>query len=281
MRTAFCGPSCISAMCAALGLSVSAFGQASVDLRVVPRIGDSQVIAGYEGVLDFAVQARVNSIGNAFGLATYGFNIRIVGEPENAGLLQRSSISMFDGTYDPGISTISTVGRGGLARQYTYLAMLSSAFNGRVNASSGTFTNGPDQEIGLIAGAAAGERLIGTPGIDGDGDGIPDTLTPSPSVLQTYFGAGEFVDIYRFRYLISGYKGRNFSVQLEQVSGVQVFMELHDAQGLWGTTSIAVGTVNVQGFELYTLPVPGAGATVALAMLVLASRRRPRNTPSA
>lgn len=257
-----------------VALGGEAFAQATVDLRIVPRFGQTPIVAGYEAVLDLAVQARVNSASDSFGLSSFAFNIRIAGEPDNAGLLQRASISNFDGTYDPGISIISTVGRGGLARQYTYLAMLNSAFNGRLNASSGTFTNGPDQEVGLIAGATAGERFLGTPGIDDDGDGVPDALTPSSSTMRTYFAAGEFVDIYRFRYLISSFTGRNFSMRIENVDGVQVFSEVRDSQGLWGPTNIAVSTVSTQGFDLYTIPVAGAGVIVMLGCGVLAGRRR-------
>lgn len=272
-----CCPFLTSGLTALLALicsPASLLAQATVDLRIVPRFGRTPVVAGYEASLDLAVQARVNSFGDSFGLSSFAFNMRIVGEPESAGLLQRAAISNFDGTYDTGISMVSSVGRGGLARQYTYLAMLNSAFNGRLNASSATFTNGPDQEIGLIAGASAGERFLSTPGIDDDGDGVPDALTPSTSVMRTYFGAGEWIDIYRFRYLISRFTGRNFSMRLEDVSGVQVFNEVRDAQGLWGPTNIPISTVSTQGFDLYTIPVPGAGVMVAFACCVLAGRRR-------
>lgn len=274
MRAYPIAKSSVAPLLAMICSPASLLAQATVDLRIVPRFGQTPIVAGYEASLDLAVQARVSSFGDSFGLSSFAFNLRVVGEAENAGLLQRASISNFDGTYDPGISMISSVGRGGLARQYTYLAMLNSAFNGRVNASMGTFTNGPDQEIGLITGASAGERFLGTPGIDDDGDGVPDALSPSASVMRTYFGADEWIDIYRFRYLISRFTGRGFSMRLEDVSGVQVFTEVRDAQGLWGPSNIPVSTVSTQGFDLYTIPVPGAGVMVAVACCVLARRRR-------
>ncbi len=274
MRSRPCFVSGLATLLAMVCAPAPLLAQATVDFRIVPRLGDAALVSGYEAVLDLAVQARVTSAGSTFGLSSFAFNVRIVGEAESNGLLQRGSISNFDGTYDQGISVINTVGRGGLARQYTYLAMLNSAFNGRVNASAGTFTNGPDQEIGLIAGAAAGERLLATPGIDDDGDGVPDSMIPHSTVMRTYFGAGEFTDIYRFRYLIRNFTGRNFSIRIEDVSAVQVFAELSNAQGVMGPLNIPVGTVAVTGFDMFTIPAPGVGGMALVVMGLCARRQR-------
>ena len=136
-----------------------AFGQ-TVQFRLVERTGQTQASPA-DNVLDLAVQAKVTGA----NLGAFGFDMRIAGEAEGRGALDRGSINNPDGTYDTSFGVTSTVGRGGIARQYSYLATVNSSFNGLINTSGGTFTNGPDQEIGLVAGFVQSTPLVSTPGM--------------------------------------------------------------------------------------------------------------------
>src|SRR6185369_6657623 len=142
-------------------------------------------------------------------------SLSLVGELEAWGQLARCQIMNDDGTYFSGFAISSSVGRGGLSRTYAYDAQLDARFNGVINVSAGTFTNGPNQEIGIVAGASANAALLQTPGIDADSDGNPDAWpgngtgnTPpqgtvvnvDPAITQAYFCRGQFIDVYRFRY---------------------------------------------------------------------------------
>ncbi|HMN40940.1 MAG TPA: hypothetical protein PKE29_08845 [Phycisphaerales bacterium] len=253
-------------------------GPASVEMRIVPRLGHAPVVAGYEAVYDLAVQARVSSAGNLYGLSAFGFAIRVAGEAESAGTLWRAGISLTDGTYDPGLSVGNWVGRAGVAAQFSYLAYVSPYFNGVINGSVGGFVNTPDQEIGLIVGSASGGFLVSCPGVDQDFDGLPDANPLSPEVMGPYFGAGEFVDIYRFRYALRLNTGRTLSFVIEGVSGVQAFDgRIRNVNGLWGpdgTADIGGGDLVVTELEIRALPSPGAIVWVGAAAALCVRRRR-------
>jgi hypothetical protein len=262
---------CVGCCCA------GAAAQTHVDLRIVPRIGYTHTLSGYEAVYDLAVQARVTSPGNASGLAAFAFDIRVLNEPESAGRLWQDSITLDDRTYDPEIRTLNLVGKGGLASQYSYLASLSPSFNGVINISRGSFTNGPDQEMGLITGTLAGMFLLSTPGVDEDYDGSPDSTPLDAGIMSTYFAAGEFTDIYRFRYAAQSNTGRAFNFQLVNVTGIQVFSGLQSVNGYWGLDGVAAvsgADLAVQGLEVRALPAPGIALWLGGAGLALGCRRK-------
>ncbi len=260
-----------------LGGAARAQGPATVELRIVPRLGYSRIVSGYEAIYDLAVQARVSSVGNAYGLSAFGFNLRIAGESEAAGTLWRGGITLADGTYDPTIWTGDRVGRTGIARQYSYLASLNQNFNGVINFSAVGFTNTPDQEIGLIVGSANGFGFMTTPGMDDDFDGQPDSDPLGAELMGSYFAGGEFVDLYRFRYGLRSNTGRTLSFRIEGVSGVQAFNGVRESNGLWGPDGLVAVTGDdlvVTGLDIPALPSPGAaGWVVAMAGMGLRRRR--------
>jgi hypothetical protein len=258
-----------AAACGMMGMSATA---QTVEFRFVERTGQTNATPG-DALLEMAVQARVT--GGA-DLGGFNFNIVIAGEPDSSGTLQKAVISNGDHTYftvpTDGASWTAnaSVGRGGIASSFTYLAGLSASFNGLINVSGGVFTNTPSQEIGLISGVASGNGLTSTPGIDADGDGIPDLAPSNGGVSQTgetcplpasaegpYFANGQFIDIYRFRYTVTEFTPRLLNFTLTSV-GAQTFTHLIFSTGIWGTattvtpagnvtvTSLALG-VNAQG----------------------------------
>lgn len=262
------------AVLASLALASCAGAQIGVELRIVPRLGSTPITPSSEAILDFAVQARVTSTGNAYGLSSFSFNIRMPGEAEASGQLRRGGVTLADGTYDPALSTQNTTGRGGLARQYTYLAQLNSAFNGAINTTAGSFTNTPDQEIGLIAGGIGGDRLVVTPGVDDDGDGAPDSNPLPSSVMRTYFGAGQWTDVYRFRYFVNQLTGRDLSFQIEAISGIQVFSTVQQQAGQWTTLNTGATSVTATGVDFRMIPTPGMLALSMACITPLIARRR-------
>lgn len=261
-------------LCSLFAFTPAVQAQIGVELRVVPRLGSTPITPTSEAILDFAVQARVTSAGSTYGLSSFSFNIRMPGEAEASGQLRRGGVTLADGTYDPALSTQNTTGRGGLARQYTYLAQLNSAFNGAINTTVGSFTNTPDQEIGLIAGGIGGDRLVITPGVDDDGDGAPDTIPLPPSIMGSYFGAGQWTDIYRFRYFVNELTGRDLSFQLEAISGIQVFSTVQQQAGQWTTLNTGATSVTVTGTEFRMIPTPGTLALSMACIVPFVVRRR-------
>jgi hypothetical protein len=206
-----------------------------VDLRIVERTGQGQVaspdgLSSGDAVLDIAIQARVNGGG---ALAGYQFDVVITGESDANGVLQREKIANSDGTYysgyavpGPGVSGFS-----GMPGAYLYYANLAgSFFNGAINQSFSTFTNSAgNQEIGLITGSSV--AMFGVPGLDPQGEGNPatwagygqtPTATPTdgatapidPGIGATYFGMGQFNDIYRLRYTVTNFSPRTLRFTL-------------------------------------------------------------------
>ncbi len=224
---------------AAIALLAGAAGAqtTSVDVRIVERTGQSQVLfssggASPDAALDLAVQIRVNG---GSGLSGFGFNAVILAEPDTSGTLALGLISNADHTYaglPPALS--AAVGRGGLASTYSYLATINSSFNGKINVSSGQFTHNPaNTEIGLVAGTAIGSALFGTPGLDpsslsapstwpGYGSATPPavgtTATIGATVGSTYLAQGQFVDVYRFRYTVSNFTARTLNFTLQNLT---------------------------------------------------------------
>jgi hypothetical protein len=251
-----------------------------VQFRVIERTGQTTASAA-DNVLDLAVQM----MSPEYSVRDFGFNIRIAGEPESSGTLQRSAISEVDGTYSTSLAVNSTLGRGGLASQYTYFAGINPAFNGSINQSSSLYSNGPDQEILLVAGVAAGSGLLRTPGMDTDGDGNPDTwsgngggtIPPVSTVVSLdtalagpYFGFGQFIDVYHFRYTLSTMTPRVLRFELASVVA-DTGVDVQYVDGLWGVRTSYVDPAG-QGnadrswlpLEISVIPAP------PVAMLVLA-----------
>jgi hypothetical protein len=229
-----------------LSLLAAASASAQVELRIIEREGRTGVSSPSDPPLNFAVQGRIAGS----GIAAFGFNIHFLGEPEAYGTLTRGLISNLDHTYSTALAANNSVGRGGLAYQFGYLAQISASFNGVINTSSGSFTNTPDQEIGLVTGAAIGSALLGTPGVDTDDDGNPDTwpgsgttATLPPSVSSTYFGgAAHWVDLYRFRYTPTDFRPRTIRIRLQSLQGTAI-QSLMFAGGVWGTAGADVGAI--------------------------------------
>jgi hypothetical protein len=260
------------------------FGQ-TVEFRIVERTGQTQVTP-LDNEVNLAVQARVTGR----SLSGFSFDIRIAGEAESQGTLERGNISNTDGTYDPGLGVGATVGRSGLARQYSYFGALNASFNGLINQSAGTFTNTADQEIGLVTGFVSGSPLLGTPGIDTDGDGNPDTWSGNglgvppvsgataglnPTAGALYFASEQFVDVYRFRYTASDLSGRVLHFQLGTMVARQ-FTQFVYGTGQWGAQSAATaGTaITSSGLNIEVIPAPAGACVLGLAGLVWARRRR-------
>lgn len=212
-----------------------------VEFRIVEREGQTAISSSADVELNMAVQARVVGGGAGTALSGFSFDIVMIDEPEAFGTLAKGLISNVDGTYAAGIGINSTVGRGGLARQYTFFAGFSGSFNGLINVSGGTFTNTPQQEIGVIAGASANSSLLGVPGMDVDQDGVPDTYPGTgltapldPAIGATYFGRdGNWIDVYRFRYTVSNLTTRTLRFEVH-TAAAQTFTTLGFANGTWG-----------------------------------------------
>ncbi len=250
--------SIVSALALA-GLAGSACAQ-SVEFRVVEREGQTTVVPGSsipttDSILVFAVQARVVGGGPMDGVSDFAFTIRAPCESDDSGTLARLLTSNVDGTYavNPFQIANSTVGRGGLAAQFTYLAGINQNFNGMINTSSGGFTNGPDQEIGLVHGYTAGSALLQLTDLNQDNNpdtwpGTGTTAPIEPSYAAAYLGAGgNWVDVYRFKYTInSAYPARILRFVLDRVSA-QVATGLQIINGVWQPVQSPVSAVADMG----------------------------------
>jgi hypothetical protein len=248
-------------------------------------------VNGSDSLLELAVQARVT--GGALG--AFSFDIAIPGEADTNGTLERARIntSLSNHAYfNSGAWAAGTsIGVHGMAYPYTFLASTggpSAAFNGVINTSTATFTNNPnDQEIGLIVGRVMGDPLLHTPGIGGDGDGVPDTYVSGTTAAldataaANYFGAGQFIDVYRFRYTVTNLAPRNLSFIIRNVLA-ENFTQLTNNGNLWGAqdSTVASGDIHgaplsatVTGFSLF-IPSPATGAVLGMGGLVALRRRR-------
>lgn len=262
-------------------LAGSALAQ-SVEFRIMqrPAGGAGQAtgdVSSTENIKNFAVQARVVGGSASQGLGNFSFNIVMDGEAESNGTLTRIRTSNADGTYNNNTANNpnQTVGQGGLAGQYSYLAGLSAAFNGVLNANSGAWTQTAFQDIGLVTGAPIGTGLLAV--TDVDGDGAPDTGTNAvdSTIANTYFGAGgNWVDLYRFRYTVTNFAGRTVNVGLTGLSA-QVFTNLQESGGNWGPDApTSITAVSGTGTSFNVIPAPASAALLGLGGLVAARRRR-------
>ncbi len=263
----------------------AAHGQ-TVEFRIVERTSQAQA-SPMDPVLDLAVQARFNGTNSLGG---FYFDMRMLGEQEARGTLQRAGVSNADGTYDPAFGVGTTIGRHGLARQYSYIASVSPNFNGLINVSSGSFTNTADQEIGLVTGFAQGIPLLGTPGLDADSDGNPDTwsgngsgMTPAnlataaldPGLSASYFCHSQFIDIYRFRYTVTDFTARTLQFRLANIVAQQ-FTQFVYSGGQWGaqnTTSASTAVIS-SGVNIGVVPAPAAIGLLGIGSFVIPRRRR-------
>jgi hypothetical protein len=231
----------------------------TVEFRIVEKTGQA-IITPNNATVDLAVQVRITG-GSAIGMC--GMSLVISGEPDSYGDLARDRI-MSSGTgvyYTGSPESNTTVGQGGLARQYTYLAGIDPRFNGVINGAVSEFDNTPgNQEIYSIVGVAAGSGLLGTPGVDVDGDGNPDTWSgngggTSPSdgatatinstIAASYFAQGEFIDVYRFRYTVTNFSSaRVLHFGFVELPTAQAFSQFRCEYGLWkADTSTFTGTI--------------------------------------
>lgn len=260
---------------AALAASVgSAFGQ-SVEFRIVERTGRTAVTGLADAELNLAVQARVLGTTLPYALGAFSFDVHIVGEPESNGTLARGLISNPDHTYTTVIGTSASIGRGGVASQFSYLAGVNPSFNGVINLSSGTFINGPDQEIGLITGSAFAQSLLNTPGLDADSDNNPDTWTGNgsgatpasgttapldPAIGPVYFGSGAtWIDVYRFRYTVTNFPARTLVFRLESKAAA-IRPDLKFSNGVWGMPGINGATAISSSNLLVSVATSGLGS---------------------
>jgi hypothetical protein len=284
---------------AAIVAAAGAASAQSVEFRIIERTNQT-IVNSTDSLLELAVQAKVTG-GN---LGAFSFDIIANGELDSYGTLTKARISNTNGTYStvtPWASN-STVGQGGMAAAYTYLASPAgtnvAALNGSINTSSGTFTNTPgSQEIGLITGRLMGSPLIGVPGMDPNLEGSPATwtgygtgATPSqgtlapldPALAGPYFAGGQFIDIYRFRYSVSNLTTpRTLTFSLRNILA-ENFTRFVSNGLIWGAqdATVPAGSISgaplsatVTGFSL-VIPGPGSAALLGLGGLVVCRRRR-------
>jgi MYXO-CTERM domain-containing protein len=280
---------CVSALALA---ALAGAANAQVEFRFVERTGQT-VASSADSLLEIAVQARVTGGSNLGG---FNFNISTT-DSESAGTLQLARtmngyVFGVGNAYYAGTpwTAGSIVGIHGLAGQYSYLAGINGYFNGLVNQSQGTFTNNPAlNEIGLIAGAATGNALLQTPGMDSDGNSVPDTAPSNgsgisannevapldPSLAGPYFANGQFIDIFRFRYTVSNFTQRDIVFSLGDL-GAQTFDQLLFNNGAWGAENVTADAQSISAgtLTIHVTPTPASVALLGLGGLVVARRRR-------
>lgn len=289
LRTTIPAVLCVLASCA------GSLRAATVEFRVIERRGQTfwnpftPTSVLNDNILNIAVQARV--VGGAPGeaIGNFRFDMIMPGELESYGTLNRARISVANSAnYDTSAvqyNNNSTLGQGGLASSFTYLAGISGEFNGIINASSGFWINTPNQDIGKVTGSptgASGLLAYGAAGRqDGNGDFVPDTwvsgttATLDPTVAQQFLGAdGNFIDVYHFNYTISNFALRATTFTLSGVQA-QTFTSLASSDSVWGPANPIDATgVTVTNLTLALVPAPGAGAVFAVGALLAARRRR-------
>jgi hypothetical protein len=265
----------VFSVAAALAVCAGVAHAQTVEFRIIERKGRTVVTGAADAQLDLAVQARVVGAAPDVAVSGWGFNVHIVGELEANGVLERGFISNPDHTLSSAIGVSSVVGQSGVAAQYSYLAGLNASFNGLINVSSSTFTNGPDQEIGIVAGSMTSTAFLATPGIDLNADGNPDTwgdgtgatpdgftYAPIPStILQEYLGAnGNWVDVYRFRYTVTNFSARTLDIRVDHQAGSACTFLIFN-NSLWGPSEQTSTTATNNLLIGVGTPVAGACCT--------------------
>ncbi len=275
-----------AALAVILATAGTAYGQ-TVEFRIVERQGQTSIpipfgaTATTDGVLNFAIQARVTGGTASQFLGNFSFDIVAAGEADSNGTLTKLLTSNVDGSYaaNTAQSSNGTVGRGGLSAIYAYLAGIGQSFNGLINTSGGTFTNTlGNQEIGLIAGSPTGNSLLLL--TDTGGSGNPDTYPGSgtaapidPTIASTYLGAGgNFVDVYRFKYTLTLASTRVITFNLVNPTA-QIASSLLLANGVWGPANPLNVPVTTSGV-IFGMPAPGSAFLLSLAGLTATWRRR-------
>jgi MYXO-CTERM domain-containing protein len=278
---------CVSALALA---ALAGAANAQVTFQVFERSGQT-VASSADALLEIGVRAIVNG-----GPALGGFNFNLVtNDAESNGTFAYGRITHF-GDYISNSSPWPQDARqgasgywGGIPSTYSYLAGINGQFQGLINLSGGTFTNGPTNEIGLIAGAATGGALLGVPGVDDNGNNVPDTapgnatgtstngdtaILPA-SLMGPYFGQGQYIDVYHSLYTVSNFSARTIHFDLGDV-GAQIFSQLLYNNGAWGAENSTVdfSQVTVQGLDIQVTPTPASVALLGLGGLVVARRRR-------
>jgi len=262
----------------------------SVEFRLVERNGQTTVptplgaTLATDGNLNYAVQARVVGGGATDFLGNFSFDIVASGEADANGTLTKLLTSNADGSYttNPTNANNATVGRGGLAAGYTYLAGINPNFNGLINLTGGTFTNtAASQEIGLVTGSPTGSALLLL--TDTMGTGNPDTYSGSgttapidPTIAAASLGAaGNFIDVYRFKYTISNLSVDRFiTFSLANVTA-QIGNSLALANGVWGPVQANASAVATAAAPVHVIvPAPASAALLGLGGLIAARRRR-------
>jgi uncharacterized protein (TIGR03382 family) len=279
---------CVSALALA---ALAGAANAQVEFQIYERTGQS-VASSADALLEIGVRARVT--GGAM-LGGYNFNI-LTNDAESNGSMAFARITQF-GNYISNSSAWPADARqgqsgywGGLPSTYSYLAGINGQFQGLINTSGGTFTNNPAvNEIGLVAGAATGNALLGVPGVDDDGNNVPDlapgnaagtssngdTSPVDPTIAATYFAQGQFIDVYHFRYTVSNFSQRTIHFSLGDL-GAQTFTQLLYNNGAWGAenTTADAGQVSAGTLDIQVTPTPATVALMGLGGLVVARRRR-------
>ena len=263
----------------------------NIEFRIVERRGQtawdgvSNSVPLNDNILNLAVQARVVGGAADESLGDFRFDI-ITNDAESAGTLRRCRISNPDGTYvtdSTAFDNNATVGRGGLAAIYTYLAGVNGAFNGLINVSGATFTNNPAiNEIGFIGGPPCGQQLLLLADLDFDNnpDTYPGTGTTAPidpTLANTYLGAnGNFVDVYHFNYTMTAATNPFLSISLN-VSLAQTFGFLALVNTKWGPGN-PVNAMNIvtTNYDFRVTPAPASVALLGLGGLAAAGGRRRR-----
>jgi hypothetical protein len=93
-----------------------------------------------------------------------------------------------------------------------------------------------------------------------------------PSSAGPYFGNGQFIDVYRFRYTLTDLTFRPLSFTLSDVSA-QTFTQLQYNNGAWGTQNVPTQNISVTGLY-FPFPSPTTGIALALGAGVAGRRRR-------
>lgn len=256
-----------------------------VEMRIVERTG--QLVAdAADSQLDFAVQVRVNS--SAYVLSGAGFGLRLFGEAQTRGQFSFGRISRIDDhTYTPEIGGFAPGFESGVAAQYRFLVDLNSGFNGLINASGGSWTQTPDQDIGLVGARSGGARFLQTPRMDTDGDEQPDTAAPGATtaiipenIRRDYFATENWIDVYRFRYRVIDLTPRALDLRVADIpTSLDISVasgEIRFVNGLWGQTVQTVPHSEVSIVNWQGTVVPAPAATGMLLFCAAFGRRRPR-----
>jgi hypothetical protein len=277
-------------VCTAVVAAAGAAHGQSVEFRIVEREGQNIILFSSgssttsDGVLNFAVQARVVGGSATQFLGTFSFNIIAPGEPDANGTLAKLLTSNVDGTYAANMtqSTNASVNRGGLAAIYCFLAGINPNFNGLINTSGGSFTNTPgNQEIGIVTGSPAGNSLLLLTDPNGTGNpatypGTGTTAAIDPAIAATYLGAaGNFVDVYRFKYTLTDATPRSLSFNLANVTA-EIGSSLQNTNGTWVPVQSSA-TATATGI-LFPFPAPASASL--LVTLQPSTTARPEQGPT-